>query len=148
MAEDLTCELVASGKYSVIPASQVQRGLEQTRESGPQRPLLRCYESVAQSTGARYLALCWFDDFESTVRTKDIVGSEAVVRIRGHYAVRDLTAGATLLKEKFDFGSSKTELVGDVAERYLIAVENVAQQVVASMSEDIAGTSPAEVKEG
>jgi hypothetical protein len=137
-AEDAAAAISGAGMFSVIPASQFQRGVEEIREEAADLPLLRCYEQIARKNRARYLLLTWFDDFQSTVESKNLTGSQAVVRAVGHLAVQDVEAGGTVMAREFSYGSRTSEFVGDVAEKYLLAVEAVTGQVAKAISDAVA----------
>jgi hypothetical protein len=137
LEDDLAAAVSGAGSLAVIPAAQLKHEAEKPLKTEPKTPLLRRYEQVARGGGARYLLLTWFDEFQSKVETKNLVGSEALVRMAGHLAIRDLQRGTTVVTREFNCASTKSEFVGDVAEKYLIAVENAGQQVVKAMADAV-----------
>lgn len=129
LAEDIVSDVVAQGDYAVLPASQVKQAATSLRASAPEKPLLRCYEQVAEEAGAQYLLLTWMDDFELNIAGKNLVGAEATARMTGRWVLRDLAEGKTVRSARFCFKKEKTEGFGDGGERLLIVTEEVSAQV-------------------
>jgi hypothetical protein len=145
--DDVLSALLDGGACSVVSSRQFGRGIEALQNERKGLPLLRCHEQIARGVEADYLLLTWFDDFTSTVKSKNLIGSEALVRMKGHASVVDVRSGQPTVTRKFDFRADKSELVGDVAERYLIAREQVAANVVAEVVgavTDAIGSKPQE----
>ncbi len=134
IAEDLASIVVADGRFSVIPAQQYAPRVKELHESEPRRPLLRCYEAISRGAKARYMATVWFDQMESGVAIKNLLGSEASVVMRGRCGIVDLDRGRTVVQRPFECQTAKREAVGDVAEKYLIAIEEVSGQVVGELA--------------
>ena len=128
LANDIVSEVVEAGDYAVLPPSEIRKGTRELRQTDPRLPLLRCYERVAEQMGARYLLLVFLDEYYSNISGRNLVASKAIVRMRGHWALRDMQQDKVVLSNRFSFQEASQKM-DDGGQRLLEATEKVSAQV-------------------